>query len=120
MLFWRNFKKKSNFGEETAAKYLRKKGYKIIETNYRLKFGEIDIIAEKDGVIAIVEVKQRGENAMYSPREAVNFSKQTKIRRTAEYYMMKNGLTNRFFRFDVIEVVGEKNPQINHIENAFK
>ena len=79
MLFWGKSKKMTNFGEETAAKYLKKNGYKIITQNYRLKFGEIDIIAEKGGVIAIVEVKQRSENAMYAPREAVNFAKQKKI-----------------------------------------
>ena len=120
MFFWQKEKKAANFGEEAAAKYLKQKGYKIVKKNYRLKFGEIDIIAEKDGVIVIVEVKQRGENAMYSPREAVNFSKQKKIKRTAEYYRIKSGLTDRFFRFDVIEVVGDKKPKINHIKNAFK
>ena len=119
MLFFKKENKKSNLGEEIAVKYLKKKGYKILKQNYRLKFGEIDIIAEKGGVIAIIEVKQRSENAMYAPREAVNFAKQKKIKRTAEYYMMKNGISGRFFRFDVIEVLGEKNPQINHIENAF-
>ena len=66
--------------------------------SYRQKVGIgslLDIIAEKNGVIAIVEVKQRGENAMYAPREAVNFAKQKKIKRTAQYYMLKNGLCEK-------------------------
>ena len=120
MFFWGKEKKAANFGERVAAKYLKQKGYKIITKNYRLKFGEIDIVAEKDGVIAIVEVKQRAIGTVYLPREAVNISKQKKIKRTAEHYRIKNKLTDRFFRFDVVEVIGDKKPEINHIENAFK
>ena len=71
-------RRRGNIGEDFAADYLEKEGYKIIERNYATKLGEIDIIAEKDGYIAFVEVKSRAEDCMYSPREAVTFSKQKK------------------------------------------
>lgn len=109
------------WGEIYAARYLRDRGYKIIIGNYRRRVGEIDIIAQKDNTICFVEVKTRGEDPMFTPSEAVDFSKQNKIKATAGLFMNKFGGENEI-RFDVIEIILDRNFNIlklNHIEGAF-
>ncbi len=103
-------------GEILAVNLLKQKKYRIIKTNYTNKIGEIDIIAEKDGVVVFVEVKTRSTLAYGRPIEAVDWRKQNKLKKTAELYLMFNHKFESDVRFDVIEIVGE---QINHIENAF-
>jgi len=103
-------------GEKLAADFLKKKGYKILETNYRNKIGEIDIIAEFGGAVIFVEVKTRTDDRMGAPREAVTYYKQHKIRTTAEGYLKSNGLTESACRFDCVEVEGTApNYRIEHI-----
>ena len=112
------------FGEDYTVKYLKKHGYKILERNYHSRFGEIDVIASKKGVLAFVEVKTRGENAIYAPREAVDYFKQQKCIKTAEFYLVNNP-SELQPRFDVSEIrVTESGAKIevkthNYIENAF-
>ncbi len=103
-------------GEIQAANYLKSKGYVIFKTNYKTSFGEIDIIALKNGVIVFVEVKKRETLAFGRPCEAVDFRKQQKIRRVAEYFLMKTNKSENDVRFDVIEIVGN---EITHLEDAF-
>ncbi len=103
-------------GEALAAKYLKKKGYKIVETNYSCKLGEIDIIAERKSVIVFVEVKTRTSAIFERPCEAVTPFKQMKIRQTAQFYLKEKRKLESDCRFDVIEVLDN---EINHIENAF-
>lgn len=103
-------------GEAAARKYLKKQGYKILEKNYKTKFGEIDIIAEKDGTVAFIEVKTRTSEDFGAPREAVDKSRQTRYIRGATAYFCGREI-DCTVRFDVIEVL---NGQINHIENAFQ
>ncbi len=111
-----------DFGEYAAKKFLVERGYEILETNFRLKMGEIDIIAQKDGCTVFVEVKTRKNSNFGSPSEYVDFRKQNKIRKTALCYI--NSIDTDM-RFDVIEVfydvIQGKNcvEKINHIENAF-
>lgn len=103
-------------GEAKAVLFLKKHGYKILETNFKNKIGEIDIIAEKDGVIVFVEVKNRSTYGFGRPIEAVDFHKQSKIKKVAEIYLM---IKNKYYndvRFDVIEVSDDN---LEHIENAF-
>lgn len=103
-------------GEIIAVEFLRNKNFKILETNFSCKLGEIDIIAEKDGIIVFVEVKKRSTLAYGRPVEAVNFAKQRKIKKVAEIYLMVKHKNFADVRFDVIEIVGEC---VFHIENAF-
>lgn len=112
---------KGAYGEYEAARYLRKKGYNIVGSNYRCRFGEIDIIAEKDGFLIFAEVKTRDENSFYTPAEAVTYQKIQRLVKTAKIYLMQNG-TSLQPRFDVIEVYTKdgKLKRINHIENAFE
>ena len=109
-------------GENFAAKFLKKNGYRIICRNYDVGFAEIDIIAQKADITAFVEVKQRKSTAYGLPGEAVGREKQRKIRRAAESYIANNSL-NGTFRFDVIEIYGacdgSKKPELKHILNAF-
>lgn len=103
-------------GEIDAAKFLENKGYKILQKNFKTKFGEIDIVASKDGVTVFVEVKRRSTYAYGRPIEAVTAQKQSTIRKVAEVYLMLKHTPYADCRFDVIEVVGDR---INHEENAF-
>ncbi len=101
-------------GEVRAEQELTARGYQILARNYRVPGAEIDLIAEREGLIAFVEVKLR--NGMALGREAVTLAKQRRICRGALSYMMKNGLMNRQARFDVMEIQGES---VTMIEDAF-
>lgn len=110
-------------GEELAAKYLELSGYTILYRNFRCRIGEIDIIAQKDEVLTFVEVKTRLTTITGYPAEAVTFSKQQKIRRTAQYYLMQNNLLSRMpvLSFDVVEIVKERDKVVlfNHYPHCF-
>lgn len=112
------------YGEMLAAEYLRKKKYRILESGYRCRFGEIDIIAANKSVLAFVEVKLRKNAAFACAGEYVDVHKQNRLRTTAELYLSQNS-TKLQPRFDVIEIYAEDgastvNPIINHIEDAFE
>ncbi len=108
------------FGEQYAARFLRKEGYEIWSANYKTDVGEIDIIAQKDGVVCFVEVKTRQTGGMFAPAEAVDFKKKENIKSSAASYMNKYNLKNKT-RYDIIEVLvnGSSLSEINHIKNAF-
>lgn len=102
-------------GEEQACSYIKKKGYKILERNYRCLFGEIDIIAEDKKTLVIIEVKYRKTKSFGKGYEAVNYTKQQKIIKTAQNYINEENLKLPV-RFDVISI---DNDEVTHIENAF-
>ena len=102
-------------GEKLAVEYLLKKGYKILEKNFRTPAGEIDIIAKDRNFIVIVEVKRRISDKYGEPELAVNYKKQQKLKKLAIYYLCRLG-KELPVRFDVIAIRGSK---IEHIENAF-
>lgn len=105
------------FYEQKAGAFLEQKGYVILERNFRNRNGEIDIIARDGEYLCFIEVKYRTTNDWGNPLEAVDARKQNQIRRIAQYYMMKQGMSEWTpCRFDVIAFEGE---QITHIENAF-
>lgn len=104
-------------GEQQALEFLKEKGYKILETNFSNKIGEIDIIAKDKEFVVFVEVKARSTKAFGLPSEAVNFHKQQKIRQVALSYLKSKKILEKVqCRFDVVEVLGD---EIRHIENAF-
>ena len=106
-------------GESVAAEALAAKGYTITARNYHTRYGEIDIIASKDGAVCFCEVKTRKNARIGTAAEAVTPAKQKKICLAALEYMQKNGLMNARVRFDVIEVYTQGGLTVNHIENAF-
>ncbi|MEG1311675.1 MAG: YraN family protein [Romboutsia sp.] len=113
-----NNKEKGDFGEFVALKYLMSKGAEILDKNYKIKTGEIDIIAKLNNQFIFVEVKSRSNLKYGYPSESVNNKKIKKITSTAKYYILKNNLHNESIRFDVIEIyLNDK--KINHIVNAF-
>ena len=107
-----------NIGESLAYNYLKDK-MKIIETNYKNKIGEIDIIAKDGQTIVFIEVKTRSSLKFGMPREAINKAKIKKIRDTAiSYLKYKNLLDKVSIRFDCIEIIGnERQSEINHLKN---
>lgn len=115
----KNNKEKGTNGENVAKAHLIRKGFIVLETNYRCIHGEADIIARDGEYIVFVEVKYRINCNYGSPREAVDLYKQRRIKKIALNYMAENDIVNTCFRFDVIEVVGKNEFSVEHIENAF-
>lgn len=109
-------------GERIAGKYLRRQGYKILQTNYETKFGEIDIICRKKRVLIFVEVKTRVSTRFGEPEASVIYRKQRKIANVAEYYIHKNKLYNLNARFDIIgiKLQGRWKKDIRHFKDAFR
>ena len=91
-----------DFGEEITAEYLEKNGYRILDRNYSKPFGEIDIIAIKDDLIAFVEVKTRKSDAFAYAAEAVDFYKQQRIRRASQAYLMEKNMSDFLMTFDAV------------------
>ena len=108
-------------GESLAVKALKKKGYKILEKNYRSKLGEIDVIARDGGVLAFVEVKARRTDRFGDPKLAVTPQKQRKISMVALEYLKKTGQIEKEARFDVVAIrLLPGQPDIEIIKNAFE
>ena len=110
------------WGEEQAAKYLRLRGYSVLEMNYSCRLGEIDIIARRGRYIVFAEVKLRKDAAFAEAKEFVTAAKQRRIVATAQMYLSTKGIELQP-RFDVLEVYAPKGmdgrAKIIHTENAF-
>jgi len=112
------------WGEEAAARHLRKQGYEIIERRARpSRRGEIDIVAVDGSTLAFVEVKTRASEHYGAPLSAVGREKRRALNKAAIRYLQKAKWPKLAYRFDVVEVVGspasKTPPVIRHIENAF-
>ena len=113
---------KGAWGERAARAFLEQRGYRTEATNFRTRFGEIDMIARDGKYIVIIEVKTRKNDRFAAAREHVTAAKQARVIAAAEAWLQAHpsGLQPRF---DVIEVYGEEGapvpPRINHLENAF-
>ncbi len=101
-------------GEEAAARTLKKKGYKIIERNFRSPFGELDIIAEEGGYLVFVEVKRRDTPAFGDPLEAITDAKKRHIIKSAQFYMKTHRCFERKARFDVVGIDRENVKIVKH------
>ena len=106
------------WGEQTATDYLSEQGYKIIGRNIRTTRGEIDILAELEGVSIFVEVRTLSSNRMARPEETITMHKKTRMLAAAEDYADLHGIEN--WQIDVIAVEGKpgSRPVINHFENV--
>ena len=115
----------ARFGEDQAASYLQKHGYKIIERNYRKTYGEIDIVAidpstgSGQEVLAFVEVKTRTSNAFGSPFEAIGYFKLRSLIKTAQYYKMTHHNLPESLRIDAVSVTlnGKEVEKIELLKN---
>lgn len=107
-------------GEDAAVDYLVRKGYRIVERNFRFERGEIDIVAEDGNVLVFVEVKMRRSLAFGEPEDAVSPAKRRQILRVAQGYLMQRSIDDRECRFDVITVRSDKNHiTLEHFPNIF-
>jgi putative endonuclease len=103
-------------GERLVAKYLKNQGFTIIKRNYKTPFGEADIIAKDGDETVFVEVKTRANQNFGLPREAVDYTKQNRYKKIANYFWIQTGVEPNA-RFDVAEVYDGK--QIEYYKNAF-
>ena len=110
------------WGEQVARVYLERHGYVILETNFRTRLGEIDIIAQDGKYTVFAEVKTRKNDRFAAAREHVTSAKQARILAAAEEWLQSHPDAPQP-RFDVIEVYGEQGaplpPRINHLTDAF-
>jgi putative endonuclease len=111
-------------GELAAAKYLKRRGYKILATGDRLKhLDELDIVAADGRTVVFVEVKTRTSQMMGHPSEAVDADKQRRLTKLAVTYLKRHRLLDYPARFDVIAIIWPENarkPRIEHLQNAFE
>lgn len=116
--------RQQQFGQSSemlAVRFLKKQRYKILETNYRTRQGEIDIIARDGDTIAFVEVKARNSDQFGNPKGAVTFQKQRKISMAALQYLKATEQSNAKARFDVVGICSRTDPPaIEIVKNAFE
>ena len=108
-------------GEEAALDFLRGRGYRILNTNYKNKLGEIDIIAQDKDTLVFIEVKTRSTDRWGLPAEAVSISKQRQISKVAVSFLKENNLLDKKARFDVVSILYADNiPEVNLVKDAFE
>jgi putative endonuclease len=114
---------RGQWGEDVAARALRRKGYRILGKRVRIdNRDELDLVARDHNVLVFVEVKTRGRADFGRPIDAVDRRKRRVLSRAAMRYLGKLRDPRVCFRFDVVEVLGgdgDKHPEVRHIENAF-
>lgn len=117
-----NTRSAGNRGEAEVARYLRKRGYSLLASQWRCRFGEIDLVAkDRQGMLCFVEVKLRSNLSVGLPREFVDGHKQERLRTAAAVFMSKHELDVPA-RFDVAEVYADEDGNIlkvEYMENAF-
>jgi putative endonuclease len=107
-------------GEDKAARFLTKQGYRIIERNYSTRNGEIDLIAMHDGALVFIEVKTRTSDAFGAPELAVNQRKQQRMVKAALGYIKYKKLHQVPCRFDVVAITTTSDNAVELIQNAFE
>lgn len=103
--------------------FLKKKGYRILEQNFRTPAGEVDIVAEHEKAVVFVEVKTRASMQLGHPFTAITPAKQKKLVKMAKIFLTKHKINGRDCRFDVVSVIvaeNEKDPQIELLQDAFR
>jgi putative endonuclease len=107
-------------GERIAERWLRRQGWRVVQRRYRSGHRDIDLVVERDGTVAFVEVKARRGAQFGDPVEAVNWSKQKQLIRSASTWIDRHGKPSEFYRFDVVGVLVEGDRvRVRHIANAF-
>jgi putative endonuclease len=107
--------------EEAAWRHLERAGYSLVARNFRSRFGEIDLVVERAGVVVFVEVRSRRGERYGSALESVDRRKQRQIGRMALEFVARRRLLDRRARFDVVAIEWQDGePRIDHVENAFE
>src|SRR4051794_38606319 len=107
-------------GERIAERWLRRQGWRVVQRRFRNGHRDIDLVVERNGTVAFVEVKARQGTSFGDPVEAVNWSKQRELARSAAIWIDRHGRPEDAYRFDVIGVLVEgERVRIRHVPNAF-
>ena len=107
-------------GERIAARWLRRQGWTVVQHRFRSGHRDIDLVAERDGVVAFVEVKARRGHGLGDPVEAVRWRKRRELTRSAQAWVDRFGRPGQTFRFDVIGVlVTGRRARVKHLPDAF-
>ena len=107
-------------GERIAERWLRRQGWRVVQRRFRIGHRDIDLVVEREGTIAFVEVKARRGHEFGDPVEAVNWSKQRELARSASVWIDRHGRPNDSYRFDVVGVLVEGDRvRVRHVPNAF-
>ncbi|MBK6308322.1 MAG: YraN family protein [Gemmatimonadetes bacterium] len=107
-------------GETIAERWLRGRGWRVLQRRFRSGHRDIDLIAEREGTVAFVEVKARQGGWFGGPLEAVNWRKRRELVRSASIWIDRHGRVGESYRFDVIGVIlDERGVRVRHVENAF-
>ena len=112
-----NTKQTGNYGEYLACQYLKKQGFKILERNFRIRGGEIDIVAKDKNDLVFVEVKTRYTHEFGHPAEAVTPWKIKFLIRASQFYLARQKLLDKPFRIDVVTVDFTDGQKIELIKN---
>lgn len=107
-------------GEQAVEKWLTLNNFKVLARNYSIRYGEVDLIAQKDDVIAFIEVKTR--KTEYFPTSlVVNKAKQLKIIKAAKHFVLQNQIRDKVLRFDIatVHLKDNNNHAVTYIPNAF-
>ena len=116
-----NIHRRGRRGEEVVAAYLERRGWRILARNWRFHHKEIDLVAERDGLVAFVEVKTRAADGLGHPLEAITARKRRDLATAARGWIATHGRPYRTFRFDAAVVVtGSAGTSVEHIEDAWR
>ena len=108
------------FGERIAERWLRQRGWRVVQRRFRTGHRDIDLVVEHEGIIAFVEVKARQGDTFGDPVAAVNWKKQKELGRSARVWIARHGREAEAYRFDVVGVlVDGSRVRVRHVENAF-
>lgn len=107
-------------GEDLAAQHLLREGYEILERNYRIRQGEIDLIAREGDLLCFVEVRSRQSAEHGHPLETIGSRKRQRLVRAARHYLATRGPADVFTRFDVISIVYEPELELQLLRGAFE
>ena len=107
-------------GERVAERWMSRAGWRILNRRFRNGHRDIDLVAERDGVVAFVEVKARRDAHFGGPIEAVTWQKRIELSRSARVWIARHGKANEAYQFDVIGIiVREDRVRVRHVSNAF-
>ena len=107
-------------GERIAERWLRRNGWRLVQRRFRSGHRDIDLIVERDDTVVFVEVKARRGVRFGDPVEAVNWSKQKELARSASVWIDRHGRPSESYRFDVVGILVEgERVRVRHVPNAF-
>jgi len=108
-------------GERIAERWLARKGWRVVHRRYRSGHRDIDLVVEREGLVAFVEVKARSGDRFGDPVEAVNWKKRRELQRSALSWISRHGRAEESYRFDVVGILVQgRRVQVRHVENAFE